>query len=92
MSQSLKEEHRHFVRHPFPGVVISNELNIGDVGIIAAITNEVVAGSTVYSFEGFTAAGNFHPWRTMIVEPALVVIRSRFHATGIHTTIQAFME
>ena len=73
-------------------MVISNELDIRDVRIIATVTNEVVAGAAVYSFEGFTAAGNFHPWRTMIVEPTFVVIGSRFNAAGIHTTIQTFME
>ena len=73
-------------------MVIANKLNVGDVGVITTVANEVVAGATIYSFEGFTAAGNLHPRGTMIVEPAFVIIRSRFNAAGIHTAIQAFME
>ncbi len=72
--------------------MIADELDIWDVGIIATITDEVVAITTVDTFEGFTSGGNLHPRGTMIVVPTLVVIRSCFNAPGIHAPIQALVE
>jgi len=43
-------------------MVVTDQLDIGYVGIISAIPDEVVTLSAIYTFKIFTATCNLHPW------------------------------